>query len=77
MLSVKIPRLLSERVARVARSRNQTVSEVVRRALEQLEVEARPPRKGSALQRAGRLVGAVSGPGDLSTNPKYLEGYGR
>jgi hypothetical protein len=23
------------------------------------------------------LVGTIDGPGDLSTNPKYTEGYGR
>ncbi len=28
----------------------------------------------SALEAAGDLVGCVEGPGDLSTNKKYLEG---
>jgi len=37
----------------------------------------RIPRPGSALELAGDLVGCVEGPGDLSTNPKYMEDYGR
>lgn len=35
------------------------------------------PRPGSALELAGDLVGCIEGPGDLSTNPKYMEGFGR
>jgi hypothetical protein len=37
----------------------------------------RIPTPGSALELAGDLVGCVEGPGDLTTNPKYMEGYGR
>jgi hypothetical protein len=32
---------------------------------------------GSFYERAKHLIGTASGPGDLSTNPKYLEGYGK
>jgi hypothetical protein len=37
-------------------------------------VKIRPP---TATELAGDLVGCVEGPGDLSTNPKYMEGFGR
>ena len=37
----------------------------------------RIPTPGSALELAGDLVGCVEGPGDLTTNPKYMEDYGR
>ncbi|NMG11350.1 DUF2281 domain-containing protein [Brasilonema sp. UFV-L1] len=30
----------------------------------------------SFLETAQAYIGAGSGPGDLSTNPKYMEGYG-
>ena len=30
-----------------------------------------------ALELAGNLIGRVAGPGDLSTNPKYFEGFGK
>ncbi len=35
------------------------------------------PTPGSALELAGDVVGSVEGPGDLSYNPKYMEGFGR
>lgn len=31
----------------------------------------------SVLEAAGDLIGAVEGPGDLSTNPKYMKGFGQ
>ena len=62
---------------RVAKQRGQSKSEVVRMALEQF-LDGRPVGKQtrSALELAGDLVGSVEGPGDLSTNPKYMEGFG-
>lgn len=35
------------------------------------------PKKGSLLEKANHLIGKVEGPGDISTNPKYLEDYGK
>jgi hypothetical protein len=32
---------------------------------------------GSFYERARHLIGVASGPGDLSTNPKYMAGYGK
>ena len=34
-------------------------------------------RRGSLYERIKHLCGVISGPSDLSTNPKYLEGYGK
>jgi len=49
----------------------------VREALEQFfNGERTAQRPMSALELAGDLVGCVQGPGDLSTNPKYMEGFG-
>jgi hypothetical protein len=31
----------------------------------------------SFLDAAREFIGCVEGPGDLSTNPKYMEGYGK
>lgn len=31
----------------------------------------------SLYDRIKHLCGVIAGPGDLSTNPKYMEGYGR
>ena len=41
------------------------------------EVEQEQPRV-SVLEAAGDLIGSLEGgPEDLSSNPKYLEGYGQ
>ncbi len=79
-LSLKLPSRLSARLERVAKKRGQTKSELVRTALEQF-LDRRPltrkaPQADSALALAGELVGGCAGPGDLSTNPAYLEGFG-
>jgi predicted DNA-binding protein len=72
-LSLKLPPGLSIRLERAAKARGQSKSEVVRAALERFLNGERPM---SALELAGDLVGCCEGPADLSTNPKYMEGYG-
>jgi metal-responsive CopG/Arc/MetJ family transcriptional regulator len=74
MLSLKLPPDLSARLDRAAKQRGESKSEVVRAALEQF-LKGEPPM--SALELAGDLVGGGEGPGDLSTNPKHLKGFGR
>jgi len=77
-ISLKVPPALSAKLERVAKARGQSKSEVVRAALEQFLNGERPAgRPLSALELAGDLVGCAEGPGDLSTNPKYMEGYGK
>ncbi|UBF30512.1 DUF2281 domain-containing protein (plasmid) [Kovacikia minuta CCNUW1] len=46
--------------------------------IEFLQMKLQQPleREVSVLEAAGDLIGAVEGPGDLSTNPKYMEGFG-
>jgi hypothetical protein len=34
------------------------------------------PTPGSLYDRARHLIGTISGPGDLSTNPRHMDGYG-
>jgi hypothetical protein len=54
-------------------TQKQAVMELVDQAVEDEPVEA---QAGSFLERNRDLCGSVEGPGDLSTNPKYMEGYG-
>jgi metal-responsive CopG/Arc/MetJ family transcriptional regulator len=76
-ISLKLTEHLLRKLERTARERGQSKSEVVRAALEQFLNGERPAhRPVSALELAGDLVGSVEGPGDLSTNPKYMEGFG-
>ena len=72
-ISLKLPPTLSIKLDRAAKQRGQSKSELVRAALEQFLNGERPI---SALELAGDIVGCGKGPGDLSTNPKYMEGFG-
>jgi hypothetical protein len=77
-VSLKLPATLSARLDRAARQRGQSKSAIVREALQSfLNGKHAGARPLSALDLAGDLVGCAEGPGDLSTNPKYLEGFGR
>lgn len=73
-VSLKLPPDLRFKLDRAAKQRGQSKSEVVRAALEQFLNGERPM---SALELAGDLVGCAEGPGDLSTNPKYMEDFGK
>lgn len=76
-ISLKLPDTVAARLAAVAEHRGTSKSEVVREALD--AYLAKGPEGGpvSALDLAGHLVGSLEGPGDLSFNKKYMEGYGR
>ncbi|MGQ0504617.1 MAG: CopG family transcriptional regulator [Myxococcaceae bacterium] len=71
-LTVKVPKSLSARVARLAKSKGATQSEVIREALEAYTQSEHPSFTASAAE----FCGAAEGPGDLSTNPRYMEGFG-
>jgi hypothetical protein len=77
-ISLKVAENLHRKLERTARERGQSKSEVMRAALEQfLNGGQAPGRPQSVLDLAGDLVGSAEGPTDLSTNPKYMEGYGQ
>lgn len=73
LVSLKLPRPLMAKVARVAKRRRTTRSAVIRDAIEAYEGGER----GSAADRAAHLCGRFGGPRDLATNPKYLKDFGR
>jgi hypothetical protein len=76
-ISLKLPPGLLGKLECSARARGQSKSAIVRAALEQfLDGGRATGRPQSALDLAGDLVGCGEGPGDLSTNAKYLEGFG-
>jgi metal-responsive CopG/Arc/MetJ family transcriptional regulator len=74
ILTLKLPAALRAKLERAAKTRGQSKSEVVRAALEEYLNGERPVSAG---ELAGDLVGSGEGPGDLSINPRYLEGFGR
>jgi len=76
-ISLKLSDRLHAKLQRLAKSRKQTKSDVVREALERMLDGQESSKPVSALDLAGDLVGSCQGPGDLSTNPKYMEGFGK
>jgi metal-responsive CopG/Arc/MetJ family transcriptional regulator len=74
-LTIKIPELLASKLEELVRQRGQRRSEIVREAIERM-VEQPEGGEGSALDLVRDLKGVFKGPKDLSTNPKYLRGFG-
>ena len=77
-LSIRISK--SERAALRAAARREKISQgqIVRQALHAYGVKPREKVPVSAYDLVKHLIGKnKGGPGDLSTNPKYLEGFGR
>lgn len=62
--------------ARKGVSQSQAVLDLVNKEMteESVKVKAKP---GSFLDSIEHLAGSIEGPGDLSTNPKYMEDYGK
>ena len=78
VLSLKLPEALDRKLAAAVRRRGTRKSELVRQALERYLEDSQDVRRGSFLDLAGDLVGCVKdAPADLSSNPRYLAGFGR
>ena len=71
-MTVKLDAARAEKVATLAKRRGATASDIIRDAIDSL-----PAESPSGLDAVADLVGVVAGPGDRSTNPKHLEGFGR
>ncbi len=76
-VSLKLPSALAAKLTATAKRRRTTKSAVVRDALDKY-LNGKPPAKAtkSVLELAGDLIGRLEGPGDLSYNPKYMQGFG-
>jgi len=78
-LTIKIPPQLEQEIVLASEREHLSKSELVRRALVAYisQRNAAVPTR-SALDQAGDLVGCFSGgPSDLSSNPRYLDDFGR
>jgi predicted DNA-binding protein len=76
-VSLKLPEALDADLTKVARRRGLTKSAVVQEALQAYLAGIDRHQAESCLDLARDLWGSVEGPGDLSHNKKYMEGYGR
>ena len=77
VVSVEINEALSLRLEQAAEQRGQSEAALMREALERFLGEENTPPRGSFLEAAGDAIGCVEGPGDLSTNPKHMEDFGK
>jgi predicted DNA-binding protein len=73
-LICSIPEKLDVRLERLAQQAKVPKAKFVRRALE--HAVRKPRANGTAFNLVNNLCGSLSGPSDLATNPKYLEGLG-
>ena len=77
-LSLKIPEKLDQRIAHEVARRKIAKSALVREAIEKHLLDGSASGKEARfLSLAGDLVGRRCGPGDLSTNPKYMTSFGK
>jgi predicted transcriptional regulator len=80
--TIKLPAKLDRELTALTKERHTTRAKVLREALHAF-AEKKPERerikklKGTVAELAGDLVGSVEGPGDLTSNPKYMARYGR
>jgi predicted transcriptional regulator len=72
-VSFKLSEELDEALTDLARLRKSSRSALVREALAAFEIG----RERSVTAAAGRLVGSLEGPADLSSNPRHMRGYGK
>jgi hypothetical protein len=73
-LMCSIPEKLDARLEELAQQANVPKGKFVRKALEQ--AARKGGASGTAFNLVRNLCGSLSGPADLATNPKYLEGLG-
>ncbi|MDZ4740711.1 MAG: ribbon-helix-helix protein, CopG family [Alphaproteobacteria bacterium] len=76
-LTVKLSPPLEAQLEALVRRRGQRKSTHVREAIERLVAERSEPPKGSVLDLLNDLKGIGNGPSDLSTNKKYMRGFGK
>jgi predicted DNA-binding protein len=76
-ISLKLPEPMAERLAAEARVRQKPKSALVREFIERGLSGDEADRKPSFYALAKDKARRFRGPRDLSTNPKYMEGYGR
>ena len=76
-ISVQVESKLEFQLEAAARDQGVRPSAIVRQALEEyLRTRTSPPNARQVAEQLG-ILGAYPGlPADLSTNPKYMEGFG-
>ena len=67
-----------QKIELLAQRRGVSKKEAVMYAVNELALEYEiKPESGSLLEQMQHIAGIAEGPGDLSTNPKYMEDFGK
>lgn len=75
-LSLKVSASIDKRLTKFVQRRGITKSDAMRAALEAYLESAGTAANGSVLDLASDLAGCIQGPGDLSTHPRHMKGFG-
>ncbi len=76
-LSLKVPDDLDRQIEEVARRKGWSKSRLIRLAIAGYVPRGHRTSRISFVARAGDLIGCLSGPADLSTDPAHMKGFGR
>jgi predicted DNA-binding protein len=77
-ITVRVPQALTARLRNRSRAEGTTESELVREALENYLGNSGIERSAYDLAEEAGIIGFVrNAPRDLSTNPRYLKGFGK
>jgi hypothetical protein len=77
-ITIRVPGVLAKRLRQRSLAEGQTPSQLVRTAVQEyLEAKIRPRTAYDAAMEAGLIGGVKNAPSDLSTNPRYFEGFGK
>ena len=77
-ITCKIPPKLNQQLEAEASRKMLPKSALVREALERSLKRSRRARRQTAFDRVKDLCGIIKdGPTDMSTNPKYMDGFGK
>jgi hypothetical protein len=76
-ITLKLPEVLDSKLSAVAKRQKRTKSAVVRESLEFFLSGSSAAKPVSCYDLSADLVGCIEGPGDLASNKKYMQGYGR
>lgn len=77
-LSIKLPKVLDEKLTTTAKKRKKTKTALILEALREYLAE-QEEKTITVAELARKYIGAIDddGPSDLSSNKKYMEGYGQ
>jgi hypothetical protein len=77
-INVRVESRLKQQLEAIARAKGVSPSQIVRQAIEEHLRQQEPGESCYDLAKRLGILGSAKGlPSDLSSNPKYMEGFGR